>query len=128
MIRAAKGGLFGRVLDASRVPVLAYHIPQLTGIPISDELLDLIGDHPLLAGVKDSSGDPSELQRLVGRIDQVEPVRGPDQAVLVDLQMAGAGVEDLAAAAARPGRFAAGIGAARRCWPGIGAAGARFAA
>jgi 4-hydroxy-tetrahydrodipicolinate synthase len=56
---------FRAVLDASRLPVLLYHIPQVTGVPISDELLQAIGPHENLVGVKDSTGDPAELQRLL---------------------------------------------------------------
>lgn len=55
---------FLRVLDASKLPVLLYHIPQMTGIPISDALLAAIGLHRNLAGVKDSTGDELELARL----------------------------------------------------------------
>ncbi|MEJ2188498.1 MAG: dihydrodipicolinate synthase family protein [Acidobacteriota bacterium] len=58
---------FEAVLDRSRLPVLLYHIPQVSGVPISDELLDLIGEHQNLAGVKDSSGNTDELQRLTNR-------------------------------------------------------------
>jgi 4-hydroxy-tetrahydrodipicolinate synthase len=58
---------FRAILDRSSLPVLLYHIPQVTGVPISNELLDLIGDHRNLAGVKDSSGDPDELRRFIGR-------------------------------------------------------------
>ena len=48
---------FRRVLDASSVPVLLYSIPQFSGIPVTDEVLDLLAGHPRLAGVKDSAGD-----------------------------------------------------------------------
>ena len=58
---------FARVLDVSSVPLLLYHIPQLTGIAIGDALLDEIGAHGNLAGVKDSSGDEGELVRLTAR-------------------------------------------------------------
>ncbi len=64
---AGLASFFRRLLDAARLPVLLYHIPQLTGVPIDDALLDSIGNHPQLAGVKDSSGDRRELQRLCAR-------------------------------------------------------------
>lgn len=64
---AGLADFFRQVLAAAKVPVLLYHIPQVTGIPISDQLLDAIGEHPALTGVKDSSGDPDELQRLQRR-------------------------------------------------------------
>ncbi len=82
---------FGHVLDASAVPVVAYHIPQLTGIPIDDELLDLIGGHPRLAGVKDSTGDPSELRRLVGRGAGRSYLVGSDRLVLACREAGGSG-------------------------------------
>ena len=61
---AGIAAFFKRVLDASKLPVLLYHSPQLTGMPISDELLAAIGPHENLAGVKDSTGDEAELARL----------------------------------------------------------------
>ena len=82
---------YGRVLDASQVPVLAYHIPHLTGIPIDDELLDMIGGHPRLAGVKDSTGDPSELRRLVGRCAGRSYLVGSDRLVLAAREAGGTG-------------------------------------
>jgi len=82
---------FGQVLDASAVPVVAYHIPQLTGIPIDDELLDLIGGHPRLAGVKDSTGDPSELRRLVGRGAGRSYLVGSDRLVRAAHEAGGSG-------------------------------------
>ena len=56
---------FKRVLDASRLPVLLYHIPQMTGIAISDELIDAIGTHENLVGIKDSTGLEPEMDRLL---------------------------------------------------------------
>ena len=82
---------FGQVLDASAVPVLAYHIPQLTGIPIDDELLDLIGGHPQLGGVKDSTGDPSELGRLVRRCAGRSYLVGSDRLVRAAHEAGGSG-------------------------------------
>ncbi len=82
---------YGRVLDASQVPVLAYHIPHFTGIPIDDELLDMIGGHPRLAGVKDSTGDPSELRRLVGRCAGRSYLVGSDRLVLAAREAGGSG-------------------------------------
>ena len=58
---------FKRLLDEAKVPVMLYHIPQVTGVPISDELLDAIGEHERLVGVKDSTGDESEMARLLPR-------------------------------------------------------------
>ncbi|MBZ0137559.1 MAG: dihydrodipicolinate synthase family protein [Planctomycetes bacterium] len=65
---AGLADFFKRLLDASKLPVLLYHIPQMTGVPISDELLDAIGPHEGLVGVKDSTGDETEMARLMPRV------------------------------------------------------------
>ena len=65
------------VLDAARLPVLLYNIPQRSGVPLDDPLLDLLDGHPNLAGVKDSSGDPGELQRLSRRLAWVPSGSAP---------------------------------------------------
>jgi 4-hydroxy-tetrahydrodipicolinate synthase len=82
---------FARVLDAAGVPVLLYHIPQLTGIPIGDELLDVLGDHDRLAGVKDSTGDPSEMRRLLERFNKRSYLVGSDRLVRASRLAGGSG-------------------------------------
>lgn len=57
---------FARVLEASPVPVLLYNVPAATGIRLTTGLLERLGSHPALAGVKDSSGDPESLERFCG--------------------------------------------------------------
>jgi 4-hydroxy-tetrahydrodipicolinate synthase len=82
---------FRAVLDRSDLPVLLYHIPKVTGIPISDEILDFLGDHPNLAGVKDSSGDPDELGRLCERFLNGTYLVGNDRLVTSCLDAGGKG-------------------------------------
>lgn len=52
---------FLRLLDASPIPILAYHYPKMTGIPLSEAIVRRIADHPRLIGLKDSSGEPANL-------------------------------------------------------------------
>jgi 4-hydroxy-tetrahydrodipicolinate synthase len=63
--RAGIAKFLHRVLDATPVPLLLYHIPGITGIPVDDELLEELAGHDTLAGVKDSSGSEDELLRLL---------------------------------------------------------------
>jgi dihydrodipicolinate synthase/N-acetylneuraminate lyase len=93
---------FARVLDATPVPVLLYHIPQLTGVPIDDELLDMVGDHDRLAGAKDSSGDPAEMRRLLGRLGGRSYLVGNDRLVRA-CRLAGGSGSITAAASVVPG-------------------------
>ena len=80
---------FKGVLDASTLPVLLYHIPQVTGVAISDELLDAIGSHENLVGIKDSTGDEAEMQRLQPRFKSY--LVGHDKLVAKCLQAGGQG-------------------------------------
>ncbi len=52
---------YEELLDKSPTPILAYNLPQRTGITLSAELVHRLGKHERLAGVKDSSGNPDNL-------------------------------------------------------------------
>jgi dihydrodipicolinate synthase/N-acetylneuraminate lyase len=49
------------VADASPVPVLVYNIPKYTHVAIAPGLLQQLGSHRNIVGVKDSSGDAKNL-------------------------------------------------------------------
>lgn len=53
---------YTRVAEASPVPVLLYNIPSLAGVSLSPGLVARLALHPNIAGIKDSSGDPSLLR------------------------------------------------------------------
>ncbi len=102
--RAAPAGgfaaFFDQVLDHAELPVLLYHIPQVTGVPISDELLDAIDAHPRLAGVKDSSGNADDLARLTRRFADRTYMVGTDRLVTACLRAGGSGSISAAASVA----------------------------
>lgn len=91
---------FTEVLDASPVPVLLYHVPQVTGVAISDPLLDRLAGHPKLAGVKDSTGRSDELDRLAGRFAGGGYLVGNDHLVSRCLAAGGSGSITAAASVA----------------------------
>lgn len=97
---------FLEVLERSNLPVLLYHIPQVNGVPISDELLEVIGGHPRLAGVKDSSESETERLRLSGRFGERAYLVGTDRLVEANRRAGGAGSIS-AAASVVPGLVAA---------------------
>ena len=70
---------FQTVFDAAEIPVLLYHIPQVTGIEISDAILDAVGEHPRFGGVKDSSGSEDELERFTSRLGDRSYLVGHDR-------------------------------------------------
>jgi 4-hydroxy-tetrahydrodipicolinate synthase len=55
--------VFAAAADRSPAPVLAYHIPQLTGSELDPEVVGELAHHRNVLGMKDSSGD---LERMRG--------------------------------------------------------------
>ena len=82
---------FRSLLDHAALPVLLYHIPQVTGIGISDELLDAIGVHERLIGIKDSTGDEHEMARLIPRFRNGSYLVGHDKLIAKCLAEGGKG-------------------------------------
>jgi 4-hydroxy-2-oxoglutarate aldolase len=66
-----------RVADAARIPVMVYSVPVFTHVTVGASLIERVGKHPNIVGLKDSSGDvagvaaiiaaaPKEFQTLTG--------------------------------------------------------------
>ena len=87
---------FRRLLEEA-VPehgmLLLYHIPQVTGIPISFPLLEelLKQEAHRLVGVKDSSGDPDHTARLCAAFPGLRIFVGSDRLFLSGLKAGAAG-------------------------------------
>jgi 4-hydroxy-tetrahydrodipicolinate synthase len=87
---------FQRLFDAAVPPggrALLYHIPQTTGVPITDGLLRLLlASHgEVVYGIKDSTGDPAEGRRLRGDFPQLAYFAGNDHLVGEARRAGGAG-------------------------------------
>ncbi len=87
---------YQRLFDAAVPPggrVLFYHIPQTTGVPISDVLLRILHDShgELLYGIKDSTGDPAEGRRIRQNSPQLAYFAGNDHLVGEACRAGGAG-------------------------------------
>jgi len=92
------------VADKSKVPVLIYHIPRLTGISVDVELIDELSQHPNIAGMKDSSGNLAFMSELVPRLkSEFDLLLGAASIILSGLSM-GAKGGILALAAVAPGK------------------------
>jgi len=77
MTHAALLDYYGRVADASPIPVLVYSIPQFTGVDVSGALAARLAEHRNICGIKESWGKlnvvedilraaPKGFQTLVG--------------------------------------------------------------
>jgi len=45
------------IADEVQIPVIPYHIPQVTGLSIDQKLVIELSEHPNIVGIKDSSGN-----------------------------------------------------------------------
>lgn len=48
---------YERLADESSLPIYLYNIPQLTGTTLTVDSVERLADHPMIVGIKDSSGD-----------------------------------------------------------------------
>lgn len=87
---------YSRILDAiadDRLQVILYHIPQVSGIPLSLSLIErLIAAYPeQVVGIKDSAGDFNSMQGLVEALPGFSVLAGADPLMLPLLKVGGAG-------------------------------------
>jgi 4-hydroxy-2-oxoglutarate aldolase len=53
------------VAEASPIPVIIYHFPLNTGIPMEAETIARIAQHPNVCGIKDSSGNIPQAAQII---------------------------------------------------------------
>ena len=58
---------FVAVAESAGLPVILYNYPARAGVEIGLECLDLVAGHPLIVGLKESSGDFSRLLTVLHR-------------------------------------------------------------
>lgn len=70
------------VADLSRIPVLIYSMPGSTGLPIPPAVVHQLAKHPNIRGMKDSSGDIANLQRILAGVPKDFPLAAGSAPVL----------------------------------------------
>jgi dihydrodipicolinate synthase/N-acetylneuraminate lyase len=56
---------FTAMADASELPLMLYSVPNTTAFNLGEDVVTRLATHPNIAGMKDSSGDPVRMQRMV---------------------------------------------------------------
>jgi len=79
------------VLDASRLPVTLYNIPQRTRVKLTPALVDALLEHPNLHGIKDSSGSVRALGQFLKYAPRLRVWVGEEKLLTRCLQGGGAG-------------------------------------
>jgi 4-hydroxy-tetrahydrodipicolinate synthase len=80
-------------LADSRLKIILYHIPQMTQVPISHELIyRLRTEFPdIFVGIKDSAGNIENMKKIVERFPGFSVMAGADPLLLPLLKAGGAG-------------------------------------
>jgi 4-hydroxy-2-oxoglutarate aldolase len=65
MTHKALQNYYMTVADQVKIPVIAYHIPQITSLSFNSRLLVELSAHPNIVGVKDSSGNLAFLGEVI---------------------------------------------------------------
>jgi len=80
-------------VGTSKIEVYMYHFPQMTGIPITFELMErLLHAYPNhIRGLKDSSGDREGILAMIRHFPQLHIYAGSEQFLLDSLRAGGAG-------------------------------------
>lgn len=87
---------YARVIEAvgdSRLRVVLYHIPQMTGLPISHDLIDRLRTAfpETVVGIKDSAGKIENMEAMIARFPGFAVLAGADPLLLPLMRMGGAG-------------------------------------
>lgn len=94
--KATQNGLikmFYTIADASTKPIIVYNIPGRTGVNIMPKTFVELAKHPMIAAVKEASGNISQcvkIMQLVG--DQMDMYSGNDDQTVPIMSVGGKGV------------------------------------
>lgn len=81
------------VCESVKIPVIAYNVPQRTGINIAPETLERLAQIPNFAGIKEASGNMAQAVEIMRRVrGKIDMFSGEDCLNLPILAIGGAGV------------------------------------
>ena len=82
---------FRSVADATELPVMLYDIPHRAGLPIPEDLIIRLAEHPNIRAVKDAKGDVASSSAVLANTE-LAYYAGDDVMLLPLLSVGGAGV------------------------------------
>ena len=84
---------FTAVADASTKPCILYNVPSRTGCNIAPETCAILAEHPMIAAVKEASGDISQVAKIAHLCgDKLDIYSGNDDQIVPILSLGGKGV------------------------------------
>ena len=70
------------IAETTKLPIMLYNYPGRTGVEMGETFLDAIANNPLIAAIKESSGDYSRLPLLSNNYPSIELTVGGEEQVL----------------------------------------------
>lgn len=71
-----------KIADTGGLPIMLYNYPGRTGVEMGEEFLTAVSHNPLIAAIKESSGDYTRLPYLARNFPNIELVVGGEEQVL----------------------------------------------
>lgn len=94
--KATQKGLiqsFTAIADASTKPIILYNVPSRTGCNIEPATCALLAEHPNIAGIKEASGNISQIAKIASLIKgKMDIYSGNDDQIVPILSLGGKGV------------------------------------
>lgn len=89
---------YNAILDCVPLPLILYNVPSRTGMSMSADTVAQLAVHPLIAGIKEASGDLSLAADIIAATDGTLPVYcGNDDLILPLMAMGAVGAISVAA-------------------------------
>ena len=93
--KATQNGLIAHytaIADVSTKPVILYNVPSRTGCNLLPATVEKLSDHPMIAAVKEASGNMAQVVEIFQRCgDRIDVFSGEDGMVVPMLSMGGMG-------------------------------------
>ena len=93
--KATQSGLIAHytaVADAAEKPLILYNVPGRTGCNIQPATVNVLADHPNIVGIKEASGDMSQVVDIFQMCgDRIDVYSGEDALSVPFISMGGAG-------------------------------------
>ena len=85
--------MFTAIADAATKPVILYNVPSRTGINIEPATCKELSKHPMIAAIKEASGNISQIMDIVAAVgDNMDVYSGNDDQIVPIMALGGKGV------------------------------------
>lgn len=91
--KTTQGGLlrhYNAILSSCELPMIVYNVPSRTGMSIALDTIKALALHPLIAGIKEASGDPVAAAAIIAQTEDRLPVYCGNDDLILPLMALGA--------------------------------------